>query len=65
MPLRPETQEILIESAKKYGVKSLWLFGSSLAVDEKDAGDIDLGREELKIYHACLNDLTVAPRCSS
>jgi predicted nucleotidyltransferase len=35
----------LIESAKKYGVKSLWLFGSALAADEKDAGDIDLGVE--------------------
>ncbi|MDR1133558.1 MAG: hypothetical protein LBL05_05310 [Synergistaceae bacterium] len=45
MPLKPETQEILIESAKKYGVKSLWLFGSSLLADEEDAGDIDLGVE--------------------
>ena len=45
MPLRPETQEMLIESAKKYDVKSLWLFGSSLIADEEDAGDIDLGVE--------------------
>jgi predicted nucleotidyltransferase len=45
MPLRPETQEILIESAKKYDVKSLWLFGSSLIADEEDAWDIDLGVE--------------------
>jgi predicted nucleotidyltransferase len=45
MPLRPETQEILIESAKKYEVKSLWLFGSSLIADEEDAEDIDLGAE--------------------
>jgi len=43
--LRPETQEILIESAKKYGVKSLWLFGSLLIVGEEDAEDIDLGVE--------------------
>jgi predicted nucleotidyltransferase len=47
MPLRPKTLEILIESAKKYGAKSLWLFGSSLIADEEDAGDIDLGVEGL------------------
>jgi len=45
MPLKPETQEILIERAKKYGVKNLWLFGSSLIADEEDAEDIDLGVE--------------------
>jgi predicted nucleotidyltransferase len=45
VPLKPETQNILIESAKKYDVKSLWLFGSSLTGDEDDAGDIDLGVE--------------------
>jgi predicted nucleotidyltransferase len=45
MPLKPETQKILIESAKKYGVKGLWLFGSSLVADEEDVGDIDLGVE--------------------
>jgi predicted nucleotidyltransferase len=45
MPLKPETQEILIKSAKKYEVKSLWLFGSSLIVGEEDAEDIDLGVE--------------------
>jgi predicted nucleotidyltransferase len=36
---------MLIESAKKYDVKSLWIFGSSLAGNEDDAGDIDLGVE--------------------
>ena len=45
MPLKPETQKILIESAKKYDVKSLWLFGSSLIEDENEAEDIDLGVE--------------------
>ena len=45
MPLKPETQEILIESARKYKVKSLWLFGSSLILGEEEAEDIDLGVE--------------------
>jgi predicted nucleotidyltransferase len=45
VPLKPETQNMLIESAKKYDVKSLWLFGSSLTGSEDDAGDIDLGVE--------------------
>jgi predicted nucleotidyltransferase len=43
--LEPETQKMLIESAEKYGVKSLWLFGSSASLDEDEAGDIDLGVE--------------------
>jgi predicted nucleotidyltransferase len=45
MSLRSETQKILVESAKKYGVKSLWLFGSSLIANEDDTNDIDLGVE--------------------
>ena len=43
--LKPATQKMLIECARKYGVKALWLFGSSLTVDEDDAMDIDLGVE--------------------
>jgi predicted nucleotidyltransferase len=43
--VKPETRNILIGAAKKYGVKSMWLFGSSLLVDEDEAGDIDLGVE--------------------
>ena len=43
--LKPETQKILIECARKYGVKALWLFGSSLVADEDDVTDIDLGVE--------------------
>jgi predicted nucleotidyltransferase len=43
--LKPETEKILVESAMKYNVKSLWLFGSSLFADEGDAEDIDLGVE--------------------
>ena len=43
--LKPETQKMLVECARKYGVKALWLFGSSLTVDEDGATDIDLGVE--------------------
>ncbi|GHS95446.1 hypothetical protein FACS1894187_25420 [Synergistales bacterium] len=43
--LRQETEKILIECAKKYNVRSLWLFGSSLRLEEDDTGDIDLGVE--------------------
>ena len=43
--LKPATQKMLIECARKYEVKALWLFGSSLTVDEDDATDIDLGVE--------------------
>ena len=43
--LKPETQNILIKCARKYGVKALWLFGSSLTADEDDVMDIDLGVE--------------------
>ena len=43
--LKPDTQKMLIDCARKYGVKTLWLFGSSLTSDEDDATDIDLGVE--------------------
>ena len=43
--LKPETQKMLVECARKYRVKALWLFGSSLTTDEDDATDIDLGVE--------------------
>ena len=43
--LKPATQKMLVECARKYGVKALWLFGSSLTADEDDATDIDLGVE--------------------
>lgn len=45
--LKPETQKMLIECAKKHGAKALWLFGSSLTLDEDLSGDIDLGVEGL------------------
>ena len=43
--LKPETQKMLVECARRYGVKALWLFGSSLILGEDDAADIDLGVE--------------------
>ena len=43
--LSPETQKILVDCARKYGVKALWLFGSSLIMDEDSATDIDIGVE--------------------
>jgi predicted nucleotidyltransferase len=43
--LKAETQKMLIECARKYDVKALWLFGSSLIADEDDTTDIDLGVE--------------------
>ena len=43
--LKPETQKILVECARKYGVKALWLFGSSLVSNEDAATDIDIGVE--------------------
>ena len=43
--LKPETQKMLVECARKYGVRSLWLFGSALTQGEDAAGDIDLGVE--------------------
>ena len=46
--LKPETQKMLIECARKYGVQALWLFGSSLIVGEDDATDIDLGVEGIE-----------------
>jgi predicted nucleotidyltransferase len=45
--LKPETQKMLAECARKHGAKTLWLFGSSLSLDEDAAGDIDLGVEGL------------------
>ena len=43
--LNPETQKILVDCARKYRVKALWLFGSSLIMDEDGTTDIDLGVE--------------------
>ena len=43
--LKPETQKMLVECVRKYGVKALWLFGSSLTADEDETMDIDLGVE--------------------
>lgn len=44
--IEPETKKILVECARKYGAKTVWLFGSALR-DETSAADIDIGVEGL------------------
>jgi predicted nucleotidyltransferase len=45
--LKVETLEYLLECARKYNVKALWLFGSCLQKAENEAHDIDIGVEGL------------------
>lgn len=39
--LNPDDEKAILECARKYNVKSLYLFGSSLTTDQ--ANDVDLG----------------------
>lgn len=60
MPLSKKEKEIIIRIGKKYGVKRLWLFGSTLDPSPKtEPNDIDLAVEGVRpeLFYRFYGDL--------